>query len=318
MSRLVAPAPPARLAVLRLLVGGFALAWVVGRAPHLVSFRHFDAVRFEPVGIATALTGPLAGGVLIGLVLATMAAGVAYVAGWRFRLTGPAFAVLLLAVTTYRNSWGQVFHTDNLVVLHVAVVALAPAADVLSVDARRRGGEAPAAGPDYGWAVRVCAVLTVATYFIAGWAKLRNAGFDWVTGETLRNQVAFDNVRKAALGDGHSGIGAYAVRHGWLFPPLAVVTIAVELAAPLVLLAGQRVRALWVALAWLFHVGIVALMAITFPYPLVGVAFAPLFRLERLAEGRRYHRLPWRRPSRSTTSTAPPSGSPGSPTARRS
>jgi hypothetical protein len=37
------------------------------------------------------------------------------------------FALLLLWVTTYRNSWGQVFHTENLMVLHV-VLAVSPAA----------------------------------------------------------------------------------------------------------------------------------------------------------------------------------------------
>ena len=100
MTRLDAPARPERLAVLRLLVGGFAVAWLAGRAGHLLSFRHFDAVRFEPVGVVTALDRPLADGLLVGLVVATIAASLAFVAGWRFRVTGPVFAVLLLAATT--------------------------------------------------------------------------------------------------------------------------------------------------------------------------------------------------------------------------
>ena len=288
--RLLVPAPPERLAVLRLLVGGFGLVWVAGRAGHLASFGSFDAARFEPVGVVTLLGDPLGSAALTALVVVAVATGAAFVAGWRFRWTGPAFAVLLLVLTTYRSSWSQVFHTENLLVLHVAVLSLAPAADVLSLDARRRVLPTAATSPAYGWAVEVCAVVTVLTYFLAGWAKLRLGGLDWVTGETLRNQVAFDNVRKAVLGDVHSGIGAFAVRHGWLFPPLALVTVVVELAAPLVLLAGARVRAVWAGLAWLFHVGILALMAIAFPYPLSGVAFAPLFPLERLADAVRRRR----------------------------
>jgi hypothetical protein len=66
-----------------------------------------------------------------------------------------------------------------------------------------------------------------------------------------------------------------------VFPPVAVATVLVELGAPLALLGG-RLRTAWVLAAWGFHVGIVALMAISFPYPLSGIAFAPLFACERL------------------------------------
>jgi hypothetical protein len=45
------------------------------------------------------------------------------------------------------------------------------------------------------------------------------------------------------------------------------------------LLARRAARA-WVAAAWAFHVGILATMAIVFPYPLLGVAFAPFFAIE--------------------------------------
>ena len=45
-------------------------------------------------------------------------------------------------------------------------------------------------------------------------------------------------------------------------------------------------RAWWIAAAWGFHVGILVLMAIGFPYQLLGVAYAPLLPLERI-------RLPW-------------------------
>jgi hypothetical protein len=51
-----------------------------------------------------------------------------------------------------------------------------------------------------------------------------------------------------------------------------------------VALLGRRWRTAWVAAAWLFHVGVLALMAIAFPYQLTGVAFAAFFRLERLAD----------------------------------
>ena len=69
----------------------------------------------------------------------------------------------------------------------------------------------------------------------------------------------------------------------WIWRPVALATLVVELGAPVALLGG-RWRNAWVASAWLFHVGTLALMAIMFPYPLSGVAFASLFPLERLAQ----------------------------------
>ena len=96
----------------------------------------------------------------------------------------------------------------------------------------------------YGWAIQLMCLLTVLTYFIAGQTKLRNAGFDWVTTDSLRNFIAYDNLRKAELGDSYSFIGAALVAHGWLFKPLAAFTLAVELGAPLAMLGG-RIAKLW-------------------------------------------------------------------------
>jgi hypothetical protein len=231
---------------------------------------------------------------------------VAFVAGWRYRLSGPLFAVLLLWVTTYRNSFGQVFHTENLLVLHVIILALAPAADAWSLDSRRRpsasesvatvdqGPSPGVADGHYGWPVQLMCLVTVLTYFITGETKLRNAGLDWVTSDSLRNYVAYDNLRKAELGDFHSPLATLVLQHAWLFHPLAAFTLIVELGAPLALL-GNRISRAWVAAAWGFHAGVLAMMAIVFPYPLLGVAFAPFFPVERL---RHSFRLPALRRSR--------------------
>lgn len=273
------PAPAKRLAVLRVLVGGFALSYLVIRAPYLASHMDFHDSQFAPVGIVTLLSGPLPDFAVRLLVTATIATGVAFVAGWRFRVSGPLFALLLLWVLTYRNSWGQVFHTENILVLHVLVLGVSPAADAVSLDAR--GKDVPDENARYGWPIRLMCIASVLTYFISGETKMRIAGLDWLTSDTLRNYVAYDNLRKAELGDVHSPLGAELVRHAWLFTPLAVFTLAIELGAPLALLGG-RVARVWAALAWGFHAGVFAVMWIVFPYPLLGVAFAPFFAVERM------------------------------------
>jgi hypothetical protein len=275
------------LAALRLLAGGFALAYLVIRWPNLVSYAGFDGRRFDPVGPVSFLGEPLPGDIVRLLLAAAVVTGVAFVAGWRYRLSGPLFAALLLWVLTYRNSFGQVFHTENLLVLHVLILAASPAADAWSLDAR--GRDEPADSGWYGWPVRLMCLVTVLTYFITGETKLRNAGLDWLTSDSLRNYVAYDNLRKAELGDPHSPLASVLLGHAWLFHPLAAFTLVVELGAPLALL-GRRIARLWVVAAWAFHAGVLAMMAIVFPYPLLGVAFAPFFAVERL-------RLPFRWPA---------------------
>lgn len=288
-----APAPAERLAILRIVIGGFALAYLVLRWPNLISYAAFTDNRFDPPGVGSILSEPLPGDVARLLVLAAIVAGVAFVAGWRYRISGPAFALLLFWVLTYRNSFGQIFHTENLLLLHVVILAAAPAADAHSLDSR--GRDAVATDGRYGWPVLLMCVVTALTYFISGQTKLRNAGLDWLDGENLRNYVAYDNLRKIELGDSHSPLAEWVVPHAWLFTPLALFTLAVELGAPFALLHQRFARA-WVAAAWLFHAGILALMAIVFPYPLAGVAFAPFFPLEhirfpRLSEVRRRVRV---------------------------
>ena len=154
----MAPAPARRLALLRILIGGFALLYVGIGGAHIASVATFSAEQFEPVGLVRLLGAPLAAPAARALVAVTFVTGLAFVGGWRFRISGPMFAVLLLWIITYRNSWGQIFHTENLLVLHVAVLALAPSADALSLDARRRPVHgAPVPRARYGWPVRLMA-----------------------------------------------------------------------------------------------------------------------------------------------------------------
>ena len=165
--------------------------------------------------------------------------------------------------------------------LHLLIVAASPSADAWSLDARRRRVGAGAALSAYGWPVALAALVVVVTYVIAGVAKLRYGGIEWVVGDTLRNHVAYSAVRLDLLGGDASPLAGWAVRHGWAMPFAAAAAVIVELGAPVALLGG-RFRTAWVVAAWLMHAGIYAFMLVGFAYPLFLVAFAPFFRVERL------------------------------------
>jgi hypothetical protein len=280
--RYFAPEVPTRLAALRVLVGLFGTVFLAVRTRYLFDVARLPPQRFDAVGPLSFLDAPLDVHVVQAGVVLAIALGAAFTLGWRHRITGPLYAVLLVVVTTYDNSWQHIAHTENLFALHTLVLGFAPSADAWSLDARRRAAATNVRHPPgvewdphehYGWPVRLITAITVCTYALAGWAKLRNGGTDWITGDVLRNQIANDNVRKALLGDRHSPLGAHLVQYAWAFPPLAFASMLVELGAPLALLNAWA-RRVWVVAAWLFHVGVLALMAILFIYPLTGIAFA--------------------------------------------
>ena len=289
---LFTPAPARRLAAVRILVGTYAVVYLSARIGYLTDVARLPATRFDPVGPVAFLDSPLRPGLVDALIALTLVALVAFTLGWRYRVTAPVAAVASIVLTTYGQSWGQVFHTENLVVLHLAVIAVSPAADIWALDAKRDPvRRAPETG--YGWALQLASAITVATYVLAGIAKFRNGGVDWLGGDVLRNLVAHDNLRKILLDQPYSPLGGWLVEYGWVFPAFAVVTMVVELGAPMALGTG-RLRLGWIIGAWVFHLGVLVLMAVFFPYPLTGVAFASMLPAERLIEaviGRLPHRL---------------------------
>ena len=276
------PAPALRVAVLRVLIVGFGLCWLLGYAPLLVGTLRFDASRFDPVGVVGLLDAPLGFGLGLAILAATLGCGFAALVGWRYRVFAPLYALGLLWVASYRNSWGMIFHSENLLVLHTLIIALLPASDAWALDARRRGSAGDEPHPRYGWGPKLMATVTALAYVLAGVAKLRNAGGVWLDGEVLLVHVAWDNLRKVELGAGHSVIGALLSAYPVVFIPLAWASMVLELGAPLALF-GRRLAWIWAVGMWLFHAGVVAIMFILFSYPMSGVAFAPLFAVDEPA-----------------------------------
>lgn len=279
-----APVRPERLALLRILVGSFATVYVAVRYGAFAGVTRLSANDFAPVGPLQFLSAPLPPALVHALLCLTLVAGAGFTLGWRYKATGPLFALLLLVVTTYRSSFGMKFHTENLLVFHVLLLGAAPAADVLGVGARQPSATAHGR---YGWPVRAMCAVTVIAYLLAGIAKVKTSSDGWLSGEILRAQVAYDNLRKLELGSIHSPLGAAMVQHAWPFAGLAWLTLVFEIGAPLALL-GPRCARIWIAGAWLFHAAVVATMAIVFPYPLSLIGYASFFEVERLQRTRAY------------------------------
>jgi hypothetical protein len=266
-----------RLALVRVVVGGFSLAYLGRRRRMLARVARTDPRLFAPVGVVKVLDRPLPGPLVEATVTATMAANVAFLLGWKHRYTGPAFSGLLLWQLSYRNSWSMIYHTDNLLVLHALILGLAPSADAVSLDALGR----PRTDEGYRWPIELMNATTALSYFVAGVAKVAGPlGGQWMSGESLRGQVAVDGLRKELMGDGAAPIAYALYDKVWLWRAMAAGTMVIELGAPL-FLASRRTARLWAAAAFGMHWAILAVMRIKFRYQLSGAAFAPFVVLQR-------------------------------------
>jgi predicted DCC family thiol-disulfide oxidoreductase YuxK len=278
-----AEAPPTRLALLRILIGGFALWYFGTEEDDLMRVANTDPRLFAPVGVVFG--GPISLELFHWIYRATMVAALCFALGLWFRVTGPIFAGLQLWMLCYRNSWSMIYHSDNLLVLHAVVLGFARSADALSVDAfhrsfRQRGW--PAADWRYGWPVRLICAVTVSAYFVTAMCKLCGPlGLSWMTGQALRSQMAVDQLRKELLGVDPNPI-SYTL-YDWvpLFTVLAMGSMALEFFAPLALF-NRRIGYVWAVNTFLMHWGILLVMHITFRYQLSGVVFASFFPLERV------------------------------------
>jgi len=278
------PAPARRLGVTRVLLGAYTFQYLARRWRLITRTAAGARRNFQPVGIVRPLRRPVPVTAVKALTIANYGATAAFTVGWRHRITGPLHAVLTWWTITYRNSWSMVFHNDNLVVLHGAIVGVARSADAVSLDARRLSCP-PAPSWRYGWPLQLANAVTVITYALAAVAKLRGPlGLRWASGNSLRDQVAVDGIRKSALacdGKGPSPAVLLLERRPQLWRVLATGSLLLELGAPVALLDRRLGRA-WSVAAWSMHVGIKAIMRITFRYQLSGITYAPFFDLERL------------------------------------
>jgi hypothetical protein len=287
---LMAPVPRDRLIALRVLIAGFAAVYVAARLPVLWRIGDRPASTFSPVGVLSVLEGPPA--IWIGRLLPVCVIGcsLAALSGRCWRFWGPAWAFGLLLLSTWRSSWGQVIHHEHLLVLHALVLAASPAG---SCGAGSVGAHPPAVGRlnegealVAGWWVRLLSLATVATYVLAGLAKVRLGGSEWLDGEILQHHLARNVLRLDLLGASGSPFADELAARSGLLAVVSPIVVILEVGSPALLL-GRVVRNVWVALLWSMHVGIALFLWITFPYQLLLFAFLPLYAVERLPGFRR-------------------------------
>lgn len=280
-----APAPAARLGLLRLAVGGYWLYRLIDTREKMFGVVRADPANWEPYGVARLLSGAVDPRLFDVTYDATIALCLAWTLGLAWRFSAPAFAALLLVVMSYRLSFGHLHHESHLPTLHVLALSLTPAAAAVSLDAwRKRTPFDPEPSWRWGWPIRLVCAVTACSYTAAGIAKVNGAA-GWSWGSTLLGHVGYVALSQDLLASGGLPGVRFLYAHPELAPPLGILSLLLEIGAAVALL-DRRIGAVWVVGIMGMHWGIRLIMGFVFPYPLSGVAFLSFFPLERLVPAR--------------------------------
>ncbi|HMQ48714.1 MAG TPA: DCC1-like thiol-disulfide oxidoreductase family protein [Saprospiraceae bacterium] len=278
------PIYASRLSLIRIASGAFMLWYLISRYDMMMKMVAGDADMYQPVGLAAFWTEPIPVTWFYWILNICILLNILFIVGWKHRFIAPVFAIAVLWLMCYRNSWSMIYHNYNILVLHILVIAFSSAADTLSIDRliRHRQKQQSLFTWQTGWPIRLISVITVITYFLSGIAKVKGElAWEWFTGAAVRSQVAVDALRKDLLG------AAATPMFEWLYERLEVFfimgagTMIVELGAPLALL-HRKIGMIWAVLAILMHWGIYFIMGIEFPYHMSGFIFLSFFPVERL------------------------------------
>ena len=272
MSWLFAPAPLARVAVLRVVVLLFVPVDVLLTTTWVRGHAQVPGELYVPLRLGRLLPlptpGPWVEVLQVVLVAAALVAALLAVRDRLPRVAGWAVAGLYLQWMVVAMSYGKVDH-DRFAFL-VALFVL-PSVGRAGLRSRERSEAA-------GWALSMIALAVVATYVLAAVAKLRFGGVDWAEGATLTRAVL---RRSTPLSE--PLLDLPFVLHAAQYAILVLELVV----APLLLVRWRDERRTWaLAVGFLgFHLMTFAMITIIFlPHCVALLALLPLERLVRTRE----------------------------------
>ena len=272
MSWLFAPAPLARVAVLRVVVLLFVPVDVLLTTTWVRGHAQVPGELYVPLRLGRLLPlptpGPWVEVLQVVLVAAALVAALLAVRDRLPRVAGWAVAGLYLQWMVVAMSYGKVDH-DRFAFL-VALFVL-PSVGRAGLRSRERSEAA-------GWALSMIALAVVATYVLAAVAKLRFGGVDWAEGATLTRAVL---RRRTPLSE--PLLDLPFVLHAAQYAILVLELVV----APLLLVRWRDERRTWaLAVGFMgFHLMTFAMITIIFlPHCVALLALLPLERLVRTRE----------------------------------
>jgi hypothetical protein len=255
---LFGPEAPARLvAVQGLFLVLISVRTILSPYPKLAGA---PAGLFKPATVVSWLDRMPPRGVIIAVQAVIVAAAIAwFLIGrnpqWRGPIRRSTYAIAWLGflfLAALRGSRGKIFHIELLLVWASLPLVFAPGDGRWSDRRPRRRS---------GWAIRTAIAVMAVIYCMTGIWKLRNSGLDWVFSDNMKWALAWGRVRgeRPPLGD----LGTFLAYHQWMTEVFAGFILAFECTFPLVVFF-RRLRPLYIAAAWLFHLGTMGLLGLDY------------------------------------------------------
>lgn len=289
------PAAPTNLAVNRILFYGILL-YYFGLSRSRTDFPAWAAIPeafWDPIWYFRWLGLPL---------LSESTLEILSIA-WKVALVCSALGVLTRVSTTLSfalgayliglmQCFGKTHHFDYAALIVLGIMALSRSGDAVSVDRlvrnrigwhRERDPSVAALSGEYAWPIRLVQLLTVLVFFGAGVSKLRHAGLAWIFSE---------NMRFVLLGHHYSHEpptrwGLYVAQVGWAPKLLGLLTVVLEIGAPLALVGRTLCRVIIPGLV-MMQVGIQLLTGAFWPLWYLYIFWVPWDRLPMVHRSLRF------------------------------
>jgi hypothetical protein len=241
------PAPLFNLAFVRLIAVGFQLYHLTMIQPRAVfgQLAALPDLLYQPLVVMRAFTWPFgphyrpSGDLVVDVYWLTFAVGMFAFIGYRTTLTLLLFTAGNVFLQAFEYSFTEVHHSEAIVMITLAVLALSPAGDALSADDVLRRLRAVDAGrmvppdrqsresPFARWPLLLVQWTFALIYLSAAFHKLSASGLDWMNGWTLQYYMLQDALR---WGSNVSGVGSpYGLEPGagvWIGQYHTIATLA--------------------------------------------------------------------------------------------
>jgi hypothetical protein len=188
------PVDTAPMAAVRIACGLITIGWVVSFLPDVNAFLADDGLTAHGVGGTRGwwtLDGLLDVLTPYGALGVLAAAGIALTLGWHTRIAAVLVPFLLIVIQR-RDVY--VLNSGDLLLRELAIyVALMPAGEVWSLDARRRGSSSPRAP----WGLRMLQIQVSLIYLFSVAAKLH--GDTWQDGSAVGRAVQLGDLQRVLI-----------------------------------------------------------------------------------------------------------------------
>ena len=134
------------------------------------------------------------------------------------------------------HSFYKINHSDAGLLMAMFILMLSRCGDAFSVDSlsrvwNQKGLSITPPSGEYRWPVQIIRIIWVIVFFLAGVAKLRNGGMDWMFSDSMANLI----LRKQYVWEPPTSMAWYFLSHPWTCAAMSAGAVIIELLAPLVL-----------------------------------------------------------------------------------